>query len=287
MTTAPLRLLSVHAHPDDEASKGAALVARYTAEGIGATLVCCTGGEQGEVLNPAMDRPDVLADLPAVRRAELEASVAVIGYDRLDLLGYLDSGMPDTEANADPRNFANAPLDEAVERLVRIIRRDRPQVVVTYPDDQGHYPHPDHLRVHEISVPAFDRAGDPSWYPDAGDPWEPLKLYYTVWSRNRIVAMHEKMLELGIESPYDERWFDRPDQDDRITTRVDVGRFVGVRGQALIAHATQIDPESKFWFGLPDEVQAEVYPWDDYVLASSRVPTELPEDDLFAGVPGR
>jgi mycothiol S-conjugate amidase len=222
-----------------------------------------------------------------VRRAELEASVAVIGYDRLELLGYLDSGMPDTEANADPRNFANAPLDEAVEKLVRIIRRDRPQVIVTYPDDQGHYPHPDHLRVHEISVPAFDRAGDPAWYPDAGDPWEPLKLYYTVWSRNRIVAMHEKMLELGIESPYDERWFDRPDQDDRITTRVDVRSFVDVRGKALIAHATQIDPESKFWFGLPDEVQAEVYPWDDYVLASSRVATELPEDDLFAGVPGR
>jgi mycothiol S-conjugate amidase len=287
MTTAPRRLLTVHAHPDDEASKGAALVARYRAEGIGATLVCCTGGEQGEVLNPAMDRPEVIADLPAVRQAELEASVAVIGYDRLELLGYLDSGMPDTEANADPRNFANAPFDEAVERLVRIIRRDRPQVVVTYPDEQGHYPHPDHLRVHEISVPAFDRAGDASWYPDSGEPWEPLKLYYTVWSRNRIVAVHEKMLELGIESPYDEKWFDRPDEDHRITTRVDVGPFVGVRGQALLAHATQIDPESKFWFGLPDEVQAEVYPWDDYVLAASRVTTELPEDDLFAGVPGR
>ena len=194
---------------------------------------------------------------------------------------------PETEANADPRNFANAPLDEAVGKLVAIIRRDRPQVIVTYSDDQGHYPHPDHLRVHEISLPAFDRAGDPSWYPDSGEPWSPLKLYYTVWSRNRIVAAHEKMLELGIESPYDEHWFERPDQDHRITTRVDIAPFVGVRGKALLAHATQVDPESKFWFGLPDEVQAEVYPWDDYVLASSRVPTELPEDDLFAGVPGR
>jgi mycothiol S-conjugate amidase len=112
-------------------------------------------------------------------------------------------------------------------------------------------------------------------------------MYYTVWSRNRVVAMHEKMLELGIESPFDEAWFDRPNQDDRITTRVDVHDFFDVRGKALLAHATQVDPTSPFWFGLPDEVQREVYPWDEYVLAASRVPTDLPEDDLFAGVPGR
>jgi mycothiol S-conjugate amidase len=287
MTTEPLRLLSVHAHPDDEASKGASLVARYRSEGIGATLVCCTGGEEGEILNPAMDRPEVLENLAAVRMAELEASVAIIGYDKLDLLGYLDSGMPETEANADPRNFANAPFDEAVERLVRIIRRDRPQVIITYSDDQGGYPHPDHLRVHDISLPAFERAGDAEWYPESGEPWQPLKLYYTVWSRNRIVAMHEKMLELGVESPFDEAWFERPNQDDRITTRVDVHDFFEIRGKALKAHATQVDPTSAFWFGLPDEVQREVYPWDEYVLAESRVPTDLPEDDLFAGVPGR
>ena len=287
MTTEPLRLLSVHAHPDDEASKGASLVARYHSEGIGATLVCCTGGEEGEILNPAMDRPEVLENLAAVRMAELEASVAIIGYDKLDLLGYLDSGMPETEANADPRNFANAPFDEAVERLVRIIRRDRPQVIITYSDDQGGYPHPDHLRVHDISLPAFERAGDAEWYPGSGEPWQPLKLYYTVWSRNRIVAMHEKMLELGVESPFDEDWFARPNQDDRITTRVDVHDFFGVRGKALLAHATQVDPTSPFWFGLPDDVQREVYPWDEYVLAESRVPTDLPEHDLFAGVPGR
>jgi mycothiol S-conjugate amidase len=287
MTTEPLRLLSVHAHPDDEASKGASLVAKYRAEGIGATLVCCTGGEQGEILNPAMDRPDVVADLPAVRMAELEASAAIIGYDHLDLLGYRDSGMPDTEANADPANFANAPLDEAVEKLVRIIRRDRPQVIITYSDEQGGYPHPDHLRVHEITLPAFDRAGDPDWYPESGEPWEPLKLYYTVWSRNRVVAMHEKMLELGIDSPFDDAWFSRPSQDHRITTRVDIREFYDIRGKALLAHATQVDPTSPFWFGLPDDVQRDVYPWDEYVLAESRIPTVLPEDDLFAGVPGR
>jgi mycothiol S-conjugate amidase len=286
-SSSPLRLLTVHAHPDDEASKGASLVAAYRAQGIPATLVCCTGGEQGEVLNPAMDKPEIVEHLHEVRMAELEASVAIIGYEHLDLLGYLDSGMPDSEANADPLNFANAPLDEAVEKLVRIIRRDKPQVIITYSDDQGGYLHPDHLKVHEISVPAFDRAGDTAWYPDSGEPWTPLKLYYTVWSRARIVAVHEKMLELGIESPYNEDWFNRPNQDERITTRVFIGDHFGVRGAALRAHATQVDPTSPFWFGLSDEMQADLYPWDEYVLAQSRVESTLPEDDLFAGVPGR
>ena len=280
----PLRLLTVHAHPDDEASKGASLVARYVAEGIGSTLVCCTGGELGEVLNPKMNRPEVVENLPAVRRAELERSVEVIGYDRVELLGYRDSGMPDMPENADPDNFWNAPIEEATERLVRVVRRDRPQVIVTYSDDQGHYPHPDHLRVHDISMLAFDRAGDAGWYPDAGEPWQPLKLYYTVWSKARVLAQHNKMLELGIESPFDEDWLSRFDHDHRITTKVDVAAYHGVRSQALLAHATQVDPESPFWFALSDEVAAEVYPWDDYILAKSLVDTDIPETDLFQGL---
>lgn len=282
----PLRLLSVHAHPDDEASKGAALVAMYRSRGVGATLVCCTGGEQGDILNPAMDRPDVIERLAEVRRGELEASAAIIGYDRVEMLGYRDSGMPDSAANADPANFANAPLEEAVERLVRIIRRDRPQVVLTYGDDQGHYPHPDHLRVHEVTVPAFELAGDPKAFPAAGEPWTPLKLYYTVWSMQRVRATHSKLLELGLESPFDEGWFSRESQDDRITSRIDVREFHHVRGEALRAHATQVDPESPFWFALPEEIQREIYPWDDYILAESHVETSLPEDDLFAGIGG-
>jgi mycothiol S-conjugate amidase len=141
--------------------------------------------------------------------------------------------------------------------------------------------------VHDISIIAWDAAGDAERFPEAGEPWTPLKLYYTVWSRGRMLAMHEKMLELGIESPFGEDWFARPSQDDRITTRVDVRDFFDVRGKALLAHATQVDPTSPFWFALPDDVQRDVYPWDEYVLAQSRVPTDVPEDDLFAGVPGR
>src|ERR1700733_15313252 len=172
-----LCLLTVHAHPDDESSKGAGTVARYHAEGIRTVLVTCTGGEAGDILNPAMDRPEVRADLAGVRRAELDESARIIGYDEVVFLGYRDSGMPETDANSDPRSFAQAPLEEAVGRLVAVIRRTRPQVMVTYPADQRGYPHPDHLRVHEISVAAWDAAGDPGRFEGLGAPWTPLKLY--------------------------------------------------------------------------------------------------------------
>jgi len=281
----PLRLLTVHAHPDDEASKGAATVARYHAEGVRCVLVCCTGGEAGDILNPAMDRPEVRERLHEVRMEELARSTAVIGYDEVVLLGYRDSGMPDMPENADPRCFARAPMDEAVGRLVEVIRRERPQVVVTYADDQEGYPHPDHLRVHDITLPAFDAAGDPDAFADAGPPWQPLKLYYVAWSRARILAMHQKFLDLGLTSPFDDKWFERPDHDHRITTRLDVTDHDDVRRAALIAHATQIDPESPFWFGLPPDVVA--YGYDDYILARSLVDTPAPEHDLFAGVRDR
>ena len=284
-----LRLLTVHAHPDDESSKGAGTVARYHDEGAWSVLVCCTGGEAGDILNPAMDTPEVKADIANVRRRELERAAEILGYDELVWLGYRDSGMPDSPENADPRCFARADLDDAVGRLVTIIRRVKPHVMVTYPDEQSRYPHPDHLRVHEISDIAFDAAGDPERFPDAGEPWQPLKLYYTTWSRQRIVAMHEKMLELGLESPY-AQWFERKPDDPppppppSITTQIDVTAYYGHRKEALLAHATQIDPESPFWFALPDDVAASVYPYDDYTLARSLVDSEAPEDDLFAGV---
>ena len=289
MKESQLRLLAVHAHPDDESSKGAGTIAKYHDEGAWSVLVCCTGGEAGDILNPAMDTAEVKADIANVRRRELEQAAEILGYDELVWLGYRDSGMPDSPENADPRSFAAAELDDAVERLVAIIRRARPHVIVTYPDEQSRYPHPDHLRVHEISDIAFDAAGDPERFPDAGEPWQPLKLYYTTWSRDRIVAMHEKMLELGLESPY-ARWFEQapdappPPPPPPVTTRIEVGAYYGHRKGALLAHATQIDPESPFWFALPDEVAATVYPWDDYTLARSLVDSEPPEDDLFAGV---
>jgi mycothiol S-conjugate amidase len=270
--TTRLCLLAVHAHPDDEASKGPATVARYHAEGVHTVLVCCTGGEEGSILNSAMDTAEVRADLPAVRRRELEDATAVIGYDEVVMLGYRDSGMPDSPANERPDCFARAPLDEAVGRLVAVIRRVRPQVIVTYGDDQRGYPHPDHLRVHEVSVAAFDAAGDPDKYPEAGSPFQPLKMYYVGWSSARVLALHAKFLELGLESPFDDAWIERATSGvQTYTTEVDISGYADVRRQALIAHATQVDPTSPFWFGLPPEVARGVHPVDEYVLARSLV----------------
>jgi mycothiol S-conjugate amidase len=284
-----LCLLSVHAHPDDEASKGAGTVARYAAEGVHTVLVTCTGGEAGEILNPAADTPEVRANLPAVRLAELEESVRILGYSSLQLLGYRDSGMPGSEENARPDSFAAAPLEEAVGRLVAIIRAERPQVVVTYDEEHSGYPHPDHIRVHDISIAAFDAAGDPDRFPEAGPPFQPLKLYYSVWSRLRVETLHQAFLDRGEESPY-ERWMERwnPDDEERpITTRIDVGDFLNERRAALLAHRTQIDPDS-FWMRLPEDVVREIFPWEEYRLARSLVDTTVPpdgfEDDLFAGL---
>jgi mycothiol S-conjugate amidase len=253
---AELCLMTVHAHPDDEASKGAGSVARYHAEGVHTVLVTCTGGEAGDILNPAMDRPEVRADIAEVRRQELDRSAQIIGYDEVALLGYRDSGMPDTEANTDPRSFAQAPLDEAVGRLVEIIRRTKPQVIVTYPRDQSGYPHPDHLRVYEITTVAWDAAGDPDRYVGSGDPWTPLKLYSVTWSPYRVLRLHEAFLERGMESPFNDERLARAREsvaaiESGPTTRVDITGFGHVASAALLAHATQVDPTSRHWFGQP------------------------------------
>lgn len=280
----PLCILTVHAHPDDEASKGAATIARYRAEGIRTVLVCCTGGEEGDILNPAMDRAEVKDNLGAVRRDELAKAADIIGYETVHMLGYRDSGMPDSDANFHPDCFAVAALDEAVDRLVVLLRLERPQVVVTYPDEQGTYNHPDHLRVYEITHPATERAADPSYRPELGDAWSVKKTYYSTWSRARIAARHQAFLDHGLESPYDARWLDRPDTDHQITTRVSIEGYAHVRREGLLAHATQIDPDSKFWFGLPPDVDETIHTVDDYRLARGHEYSELPEDDLFAGL---
>jgi mycothiol S-conjugate amidase len=282
-------ILSIHAHPDDEASKGAGTIRSYADAGVRTVLVCCTGGELGDIANPAMRRPGVLENLADVRRKELAEATSIIGFDRVEMLGYRDSGMQHSPGNDDPRSFHRADLDEAVGRLVALIRSERPQVIFTYGDDQRGYPHPDHVKVHDISLPAFERASDPSWYPEAGEPWQPLKLYYSTWARGRMLAMHEAWLQLGLESPYDEKWFERPWSDERITTRIDIERYYGVRKAALIAHATQIDPDSKWWFGLPDDVAAKAWPWDDWICARDltgreQISSDSWETDVFDGI---
>jgi mycothiol S-conjugate amidase len=276
------RLLTIHAHPDDETTKGGGSVARYAAAGVGTVLICCTGGEAGSVLNPALDQPEVKARLPEVRRAELTAATRHLGYQRVWMLGYRDSNMP---ASGEPGTFAAAALEETVLALVYLIRRERPHVVVTYSDNQRGYQHPDHLRAHDASVPAYKAASDPAFHPELGAVWAPQKLYYVVWSRAGLMAEHEAFIRLGLESPYNvERWQRRPSMDYRLTTKVFIGDHWEQVQAALRAHATQIDPNSKHWFGLPPDIARTTYPYDDYILAQSSVPTQLPEDDLFAGI---
>lgn len=281
-----LRLMCVHAHPDDESSKGAAAMARYRAEGHEVLVVTCTGGERGDVLNPHLkDDPAILRDLAEVRRREMERAREILDV-RQEWLGFVDSGLPEGDPLPPLPDgcFALEPLDVTAEALVRVIRDFRPHVVTTY-DERGGYPHPDHVMTHTVSMAAFEAAGDPRRFPHAGEAWQPLKLYYNQGlTRQRTLALHEAMLEAGLDSPFAEwldRWLDRPDR--HITTRVQAAEFFPVRDAALLAHATQIDPDGHF-FAVPLDMQERVWPTDDFECALSYVPVVEVEDDLFAGL---
>ncbi|MEV2240015.1 mycothiol conjugate amidase Mca [Micromonospora sp. NPDC049891] len=284
-----LRLMAVHAHPDDESSKGAATMAKYVAEGVDVLVVTCTGGERGSVLNPKLDRPDVWANIAEIRRAEMDAARAILGIEQA-WLGFVDSGLPEGDPLPPlPEGcFALQDVDVAAGPLVRLMREFRPHVVTTY-DEEGGYPHPDHIMCHKISVAAFDAAGDAERYPELGAPWQPLKLYYDIgFSKGKILALHEAVVATGVESPYAEwltRWEDRPDKGPRITTRVPCADYFPVRDDALRAHATQVDPDG-FWFQVPMELQQRAWPTEDFELVRSSVDSPMPESDLFAGVRG-
>ncbi|HSJ71769.1 MAG TPA: mycothiol conjugate amidase Mca [Acidimicrobiia bacterium] len=277
-------LLSLHAHPDDESSKGAATVALYVEAGVRAVLVTATGGEAGDILNPAMDTPEVASRLPEVRAAELAQAAAIIGYDDVVLLGYRDSGMPDSADNARSEALCNQPHDAVLERLVRIVRTVQPQVVLGY-DDHEFYPHPDHLAIHRLSLDLFGAAADENRFPDAGPPWQIGKLYAPVFTGDRIGALHGAMLERTGRSPY-AQWIERMDLSnglDRRITRIDVSGYIERGRDALRAHRTQVDPDG-FWFEVPTELVEEVYPWEDFELLASSVPVREGETDLFEGL---
>jgi mycothiol S-conjugate amidase len=287
-----LRLMAVHAHPDDESSKGAATMARYAREGVDVMVATLTGGERGSILNPAMERPEVLANLPQIRREEMARAREILGVQQR-FLGFIDSGLPE----GDPKpplpegSFGLVPLPEAAAPLVGLVREFRPHVILTY-DENGGYPHPDHVKCHQVSVEAFEAAADPERYPDCGEPWQPLKLYYFVtFHRARFTALDEALRARGLESPYADRLKDWTDDDDEeagrprheITTRIPCGDYFEIRDQALLAHATQVDPNGG-WFACPAEVQRAAWPTEDYHLARSVVDAGQPEDDLFAGI---
>jgi mycothiol S-conjugate amidase len=240
-----------------------------------------------------MERPDIRASLPAVRRAEMARAREILGVEQR-FMGFVDSGLPEGDPLPPLPDgcFAVQPLETAAAPLVAAVREFRPHVIITY-DENGGYPHPDHIKTHQVAVEAFEAAGDPDRYPDTGEPWQPLKLYYFAGFRlARVTALHEELLRRGLESPYTDqlaKWQERSDRKPiEVTTRVQCAEYFEVRDQALIAHATQIDPKSH-WFACPPEVERAVWPTEDYHLARSlvdaaRVDTEVPEDDLFAGI---
>jgi mycothiol S-conjugate amidase len=285
-----LRLMAVHAHPDDESSKGAATMARYVREGVDVLVVTCTGGERGSVLNPKMDRPDVWENITEIRRLEMERAREILGV-RQAWLGFVDSGLPEGDPLPPlPEDcFALEPLEVATAPLVRLMREFRPHVVVTY-DEEGGYPHPDHIMCHRVSVEAFDAAGDPDRYREFGTAWQPLKLYYHMtFTKQRITELHEAMVEAGLESPYAEwleAWKGEDEKRDRVTTRVRCEQYFPLRDDALRAHATQVDPDGR-WFHVPMDIQQKKWPTEDYELVKSLVDIQIPEDDLFAGIPER
>jgi mycothiol S-conjugate amidase len=269
-------------------------MAQYSADGIEVLVVTCTGGERGDVLNPSLVAdPQVLADLPAVRRAEMALAAEILGVQQT-WLGFEDSGLPEADEHGvtpplPDGCFALVPLDVAAEELVRLVREFRPHVMTTY-DENGGYPHPDHIRTHEVSMRAFETAGDPAQFPGTGEPWQPSKLYYHLtFHKARLVALHEACLSEGVESPFGEwlaTWEDKPEDLARLTTKVPCAEFFGARDAALKAHATQVDPDGR-WFAVSLEAQAKVWPTEDYQLARSLVPDTREgdyENDLFAGL---
>jgi mycothiol S-conjugate amidase len=291
----PLRLLAVHAHPDDESSKGAATMAMYAAAGVEVMVATCTDGARGDIQNPAMEEaPHPKRDMAGARRLEMEEAAKILGI-RQRWLGFADSGLPE----GDPLpplpagSFALQPLARAAAPLVRLVRDFKPHVILSY-DENGGYPHPDHIMAHRVAVEAFAAAGDANRYPEAGPAWTPSKLYYDrAFSPERFRALHFALEEAGLQSPYAERlakWLENdaeghtpPPPTHPTTTQIDCGDYFEVRDDALRAHRTQVDPLG-FFFAVSPEMQRRAWPWEDYSLIESRVPVEFPEKDLFAGI---
>jgi N-acetyl-1-D-myo-inositol-2-amino-2-deoxy-alpha-D-glucopyranoside deacetylase len=277
----PRTLLAVHAHPDDECLGTGGTLARYAAAGVRTVLVTCTDGAVGEISDPALATPATLA---RVRARELAASVAILNIQRLVTLGYRDSGMAGTADNQDPRSFLQADFDEALERVVRVVREEQPQVIVTY-DENGNYGHPDHIRAHQVAVAAFAAAADPERFPAAGPPWQATKLYYAVVPRSGMRRFAERLREAGIETPFAERpETEQPPfgvDDDRITTVIDVSATVAAKRAALAAHATQVGPET-FFMRMPPPLFGELFGQESFQRVSG--PGQTPETDLFDGV---
>ena len=276
-------LLAVHAHPDDECIGTGGSLARYGAEGVRTVLVTCTDGAVGEISDPKLATPDNLAE---VRSRELDEAGRILGVSRLVKLGYRDSGMAGTADNQHPDSFLQCNFDEAVGKVVRVLREERPQVIVTY-DENGGYGHPDHIRSHQVAVAAFSAAADAAQFADAGPAWAPLKLYYAVFPRSSQSVFVERLRAAGIEPPFTEMSETGARfgvSDDRVTTAIDVRAYVDRKRRALEAHATQMGPD-QFFMRLPPDLFSAAFSRETYQrVQGPTAAVGATESDLFSGL---
>lgn len=273
MTDAPLTLMAVHAHPDDEATTTGGTLAKYAAEGVRTVLVTCTNGELGDGpdgTKPEHDAHDETAVI-ASRRRELEQSARILGVRHLELLGYRDSGMAGWPSNDAPGSFASLPVDSAARPLVALMRQYRPDVVITY-DDYGFYGHPDHIQAHRITLAALDSVGSTA------------RLYFPAIRRSRLSAFAERMVSMGMEPPtFDDERFGA--QDELIAASIDCREYAATKMAAVRAHGSQA--ENLFFLRFPESDFAEMFGVEEFVLARGHAEGPAPEVDLFTGLRDR
>lgn len=317
--TAPLCLMAVHAHPDDETFAGG-IFGRYADEGASTVLVTCTLGEEGEIVDPTMDADAVRPRLGDVRTEELRCSVAALGIGKLHMLGYRDSGMVNTPANANPLAFTNVDVEAAAARLVALVRAERPQVLITY-DEHGGYGHPDHIMAHRIATIAYESADDTTRFPvQPGEPgpWQPSKLYYVSWPRERLMQLRDEVIARGLPDPF-ARWAAAQEEEQTkqqqvkdagseggssessessessndqsfiqpqaaVTTFIDVAPYYDRKVASMHCHRTQFSEANNFILALPPDLAQRAMSEESFTLARSRVETTTPEHDLFAGL---
>ncbi|MBU3692243.1 MAG: N-acetyl-1-D-myo-inositol-2-amino-2-deoxy-alpha-D-glucopyranoside deacetylase [Candidatus Nanopelagicaceae bacterium] len=282
-----LRLLLVHAHPDDETINNGATMALYVERGAKVTLVTCTRGEEGEVLVPELEHLASNKEdrLGKHREGELADAMAVLGVTDFRFLGaphkiYRDSGMMDTEANKRSDNFWNANLDEAASHLVEIILEVKPQVMVTY-DEIGGYGHPDHIQAHRVAMRAAEIA--------RAQGWEIKKIYWNTIPKSVIEQGIEAMKGTGNQFFGVDKAEDFPfaQPDELVTTVIDAESYAQRKMQAMKAHPTQISVDGPF-FALSDNLGFKVWGQEFYRLVYGEKGNVLNQDgretDLFSGI---
>ncbi|MBV9614827.1 MAG: N-acetyl-1-D-myo-inositol-2-amino-2-deoxy-alpha-D-glucopyranoside deacetylase [Ktedonobacteraceae bacterium] len=283
--------MAVHAHPDDEVFGTGGTLALLADKGVRTVLVTATMGEEGEIVDPSLDeqaKKKLFPRLAEERRKELQASVEALHIQELRLLGFRDSGMAGTPSNNHPDSFYRATFDEAVKRLVAIIRELKPQVIATY-DAFGAYGHPDHIQAHRVTNTAFEAAGEPRCFPELGlASWQPAKLYYTAMPRSFMVRMMEEARQSGEPGPWNNPAMNTAimgTPDEILTTRIDVRNYIEDKMKAFTAHKTQIAPDN-FVFTLPPEVREQVFGYEYFVLARRAIAKhDGPlEHDLLEGI---